>query len=381
MDYEFKDQNTLRPTKAKISFRMRWHNFWHRNEKRLSTIAFLVGVIWDNIMLQRIDMLIDNLFFTSYVLITATSIVLYHSLDYKASIRGTKVPSIVDWLPFVIQFCFGALFSGFFVFYSRSGSLFTSWPFLLFLLALLFGNEHVRQHYARLTFQVIMFFVVIFSYCIFLVPLLLHRMGPAEFILSGIFTVVIVLGLLYVLYRATPQRYLKSRPLILFSLSLVYILFNILYFTNIIPPIPLSLKEIGIYHYVERTADGNYRALREKLSLFDIKGKLKPTFHYMEGEAIYAYTSIFSPTSLDVTVFHEWYKYHEDTKKWIFTSRIPYSIVGGGANGYRGYTIKESIVDGLWRVDVVTERGQLLGRMKFMITKTVSPPILEEIKK
>ncbi len=372
------DQGTLT---SKRSLRARWHNFWHRNEKRLSTLAFLGGVFWDNVMLQRIDMLIDNLFFSFYVLVTASSIVLYHSLDYRALRKKVNPPAIIDWLPFVIQFCFGALFSGFFVFYSRSGSLFTSWPFLLFLLILLFGNEHVRKHYARLTFQVMMFFVVIFSYCIFLVPLLLHRMGPAEFVLSGIFSLIIMLGLLYILYKATPERYLKSRPLMLFSIASIFIIFNVLYFTNIIPPIPLSLKEIGIYHYIERTSDGNYRAVREKLTLFDIRDRLNPTFHYSEGEAIYAYTSIFSPTSLDVTVSHEWYKYDEESKKWIFANRVPYPITGGGANGFRGYSVKENISPGLWRVDVVTEREQLLGRLKFTVVKSISSVEMETLKK
>ena len=43
------------------------------------------------------------------------------------------------------------------------------------------------------------------------------------------------------------------------------------------------------------------------------------------------------------------------------------SIFGGRDGGYHTYSIKGNIIPGLWRVDIETERGQIIGREEFKI--------------
>ena len=92
---------------------------------------------------------------------------------------------------------------------------------------------------------------------------------------------------------------------------------------------------------------------------------------------MYFYSAVFSPTDLDTKIFHSWQYFNEDKEKWIENFKIGYTIVGGRDGGYRGYSIKENIFSGRWRVDVMTEREQLLGRYKFTVVDVQILPVLE----
>ncbi len=73
--------------------------------------------------------------------------------------------------------------------------------------------------------------------------------------------------------------------------------------------------------------------------------------------------------------------YNEKNDEWITSDRTNYKISGGRDGGYRGYTLKKNIQPGLWRIDVETDREQLLGRVSFEIEKVDNPFELEEIVK
>jgi hypothetical protein len=65
--------------------------------------------------------------------------------------------------------------------------------------------------------------------------------------------------------------------------------------------------------------------------------------------------------------------YDEKTEKWVQALYLKFGIVGGRGGGYRGYSIKENVTPGKWRVDVMTERGQLLGRYRFDAVSSGAP--------
>ena len=62
--------------------------------------------------------------------------------------------------------------SGFCVFYIRSASLTSSWPFLLAMAAVFIGNEYMRRYHARLVFSALLLFFALYSYAIMLVPVI-----------------------------------------------------------------------------------------------------------------------------------------------------------------------------------------------------------------
>jgi len=70
---------------------------------------------------------------------------------------------------------------------------------------------------------------------------------------------------------------------------------------------------------------------------------------------------------LRTALFHHWQRYDEKRREWVPTDRIGYAISGGREGGYRGYTYKQALSPGEWRVDVETAEGRVLGRVPFQV--------------
>jgi hypothetical protein len=154
---------------------------------------------------------------------------------------------------------------------------------------------------------------------------------------------------------------------IVFTVGMIYLSLNFLYFTNIIPPIPLSLKDVGIYHSVVKFGDGTYRLTYEKPKWWQLYKKSDNTFHYEEGDNVFCFASVFAPTRLATDIYHHWERYNDETSKWEEHGRFSYAIEGGSDRGYRGYTLVRNYAVGKWRCTVETERGQVIGRETFTI--------------
>ena len=110
-----------------------------RYERRISAAALLAGFIFDNITFPRINLSSSYLILMIYLAVSGAGIFLINLTEGKV-IRAQFFERIRPVLLFVIQFCFGALFSSFVVFYSRGSALASSWPFLLMLILLLVRN-------------------------------------------------------------------------------------------------------------------------------------------------------------------------------------------------------------------------------------------------
>jgi len=351
--------------------------FIKKYERFASPMALFVGFVFDNFTLTRIDLWFDNLILFSYLMIAGVGIALVQLYE-NSVFKGFLIKKTAPLLPLLIQFAFGGLFSGYFIFYSRSASLTASWFFILLLLALLIGNEFFRKHYRGLVFQISIFYFALFSFTIFYIPVIVGKMGAWIFLLSGLLSLMIITAILLSLARIMPEGFRKKGHLIKLSIGSIFILINILYFTNIIPPIPLSLKDAGIYHFVGRTESGNYviRSEVKKWYEFDIGSK---KFRHARGGSAYVYTAVFAPTDLNTNILHKWQYYDDKKQEWVVVSEIEYSIIGGRDGGYRGYSFKERITEGKWRVDVVTKRGQLLGRVPFEVIFVEDVPELKTV--
>lgn len=345
-----------------------------KHERHLSSAALVFGFIVDNLTLQRIDLLFENLVLASYLFIAALAIAIINLYEGE-TLRGKFFGWLYTWMPIVMQFAFGALFSGFFVFYSRSASLATSWPFLIVLLGLLIGNEFFKKRYLWLSFQMSIFFVAVFSFLIFFLPVLLKTINAWVFVLSGVVSLIIVLLFFRALSYAIPHHTQKGKTMLYWSIGGLFVLINILYFTNIIPPIPLALKDAGVYHSVSRSGAG-YTVLTEDhpwyRALFPYD-----TIHTLPGQPVYIFSAIFAPTKIKTQVFHHWQYYDEGKSEWVSKSRVSFPIVGGRDGGYRGYSLRPSVLPGWWRVDIETPRGQLIGRVKFWVEHVGQKPLLK----
>ena len=76
---------------------------------------------------------------------------------------------------------------------------------------------------------------------------------------------------------------------------------------------------------------------------------------------------MFAPGSLSTPIVHRWEQYDETSKQWVTQSLVSFSISGGRAQGYRGWSYKAGLTPGEWRCDVETGRGVLIGRTAFTV--------------
>ena len=150
-----------------------------------------------------------------------------------------------------------------------------------------------------------------------------------------------------------------------------------LYFANIIPPIPLSLKAGSAYHWVEKIPGGGYVVTGETETAWYEKWRINKKIHLRPGESVFVFSSIFAPADLNIKIVHDWQYFDGKENEWISISKISFPIQGGREGGYRGFSKKESVFPGEWRVDVKTDRGQVIGRVRFEIEIGNFSPSLE----
>lgn len=351
--------------------------FYFTYERHISSGALIFGFIVDSLTLTRADQWLDNVILLSLLAVSGLGIGIVNIVDGRRWKRGF-MSAIRKIAPLGIQFAFGGLFSGLLVLYSRSASLSSSWPFLLLLLFLLIGNEFFKERYERITFQVSVYFVGLFSYVTLVLPIILSSLGPVIFLLGGVLSLAILFGLLRILSIFIFSQINKNKNRIFLSVGSIFVLINVLYFGNIIPPIPLSLKESGTYHRVERVGD-QYIADGEVTRWYDIFDPT-PELHLVKGASAYFYSSVFAPTDIDTNIVHHW-EIQKDDGEWETVNRVTFGIFGGRDGGYRGYSVKERISEGLWRVNVETARGQVIGREEFEVIFVENAPELEKISR
>ncbi len=275
--------------------------------------------------------------------------------------------SIRDFAPLVTQYAFGSLFSGMLIFYGRSGSWLVSWPFFVIMLGVIYGNETIRNRVQRLLYNIGMLFIGLFAYVVLIVPVVLGKMSALVFVGSGILALIIMLTFIRLLALVVPRFIALHQRSLIFIVGLIFAGFNFLYFANLIPPIPLSLKDMGIFHSVVRFEDGTYQLTYEKGEWWQFYKKSDTVFHPAPDGALFCFAKVFAPTKINTNVYHRWEYYNETDKAWIEHARLSYPITGGGDGGYRGYSLIQNYREGKWRCTVETGRGQVLGREVFTV--------------
>jgi len=344
----------------------RLRQYVKEHERHISVGALLFGFVWDSITIGRADQIFGNVVIVSYLTLNA-GIILLLSLYEK---RAEEYPV---FLPALMQFSFGNLAGGLLVIYGQSGSIDGSLLFFIILLAFILGNELARNLYSKFIFYISAWYFLLFAYLAVVVPVFVGRLGALVFILSGILSLVLVFTFLRLAQYIYPQKIVSQKKNSALAIGLIFITFNGLYFKNIIPPVPLSLTEIGIYHYVERAeAGGDYFVTYEKPRW--LSGFFRDTsavFKTGSGSTAYCFSSIYAPVHLSTRVYHLWQYYDEGSGDWQTTTQISFPIAGGRSDGYRGYSVKENITAGEWRCSVETGRGAIIGRTEFEVSSGI----------
>ena len=330
----------------------------------ISPLSLVAALFIDTFfLLRRVDTPLTSFVLFFYLTLAAFIIILINLIQ-TGRLRQWWLLKITPMLPVVSQFAFGGLFIAFLSLYSRSAAFSLTWVFVVALAALLIANERFVRLYMRFSFQMSIFYLVLFSLLIFYLPLIFRTVGPWMFVASGSASLVAIAVFLRLQAYFTPELVRENLTAIARSVAVIFVAFNILYFTGAIPPLPLALKESGIYHGVSRV-EGEYQLLAEPAAWYEAYLPYKTVFHSAEGDSAYVYTAIFAPARLSTTIFHEWQHYDEYARLWVTEQTVSFPIIGGRDEGYRGYTVKEDLAPGDWRVNVLMEFGRIIGRGSF----------------
>lgn len=352
--------------------------FFNFLRRRWESLAFVLGFVNDLIFLNKIDSKIDNLILLSYVVLASVSILFFYA-GVADKMFASWNRFFQRWMPLVMQFAFGGLLSGMLIFYGRSGDFLVSAPFLVTIAALMVLNEIVAKQSSRLVYNLAVYFVGLFSYCVLVVPVFIADMGDVIFIGSGLLALFIFYVVLRLLRKIIPKFLSLNKRSLVFVIGVIYVTFNGLYFSNLIPPIPLSLTELGVYQSVEKNSNGTYRIVREDKKWWEILIPKEQVFSPLSGDGVYCFARVYAPTKLTTDISHRW-EYFSERKGWQpFGEPITYRITGENKNGYRGYTKITNFTNGKWRCTVENNRGQVLGRKVFVIDSTKNPTNLVTI--
>jgi hypothetical protein len=172
-------------------------------------------------------------------------------------------------------------------------------------------------------------------------------------------------------WRAPPGKFALARRQILVPLGCVVIGFLTFYLFRLIPPVPLSIPFIGVYHQVEKTEAG-YRLSHERPA-WRLWHNGDQDFRAQPGDRIYVFFRIFSPTRFSDQVLMRWYT-KDGRRRWSLTDSIPINIVGGREQGFRGYGVKSNYQPGEWKVQVETTDGREIGRVYFRLETAPEAP-------
>jgi hypothetical protein len=335
-----------------------------RNERRLAVTFFIAGFLFDILTLGRIDagLTIGQ----QAVYLALVTVVLVHILlserqpapDVAAASRLKRW--YFEYRNPAIHFLLGALLSAYTLFFFKSSSLLASFGFMGVLVALLLANESARFKALGLPFKFALLGLCYLAFFAYVVPVLIGQTGLVVFLLSMAVGCVPPAAVAFSVAKAQKRK-------ILVPLGCVLILFLGFYLFRLIPPVPLSIRFMGVYHGVERTDEG-YRLSHERPA-WRIWHKGDQWFGAQPGDKVHVYFRIFSPSRFSDQVMLGWYRHEGGAKGrgWVLQDTIPIKILGGREEGFRGYGVKTNYQPGNWKVQVETTDGREIGRIYFSV--------------
>jgi hypothetical protein len=338
------------------SFRLHASSF-PRLRRYAPALAFLGGFVWDALTLGRTITPLDLFILLGYLIGAAAILV---ALGRGAAFRGSQ------YLKYVLQFFFGGIFSALFIFYFLSSSGLPGFLFVLCLAALLVGNEFLQSTYSELTLSWVFFTLSAIMFFNFALAHLFRSISTFWFYLGTLIATLLVVAL-----RQTSRH---DSATIKPSIGIAGVML-LLHAFNGIPPVPLVKKQMILAHDV-RKSDGGYVARVESPGWRFWRAS-SATFHRRGSEPVYCFTSVFVPNGITTTIRHRWEVLQDGD--WTTTSVIPIRISGGRQSGYRGYTYKQNVTPGRWRVTAESESGAAIGIVQFTIAKG-EPGKMKELK-
>lgn len=359
----------------------RLQTFRQRHVRAEIAVFFGAGFLFDIITLSRIDDVATYL--QQGVYLTALVSLMILEERYRAGVAAPPRLLAKAWRfsEDAIHFLFGSLLSSFTLFYLKSSSGISSVLFLSFLCALLVANELPRFRERGPIVRYALLSLCMTSYCALLLPVMLGFISTWLFVAAVVLSCAALGWLARALYRWTGNAKSIGQRVVAPALGM-QVLLVAAYFAGAIPPVPLSVQFIGIYHEVvppgrELMAMSEQEAQAARNPPMTRAYQLKhqrpwwklwhhgdQDFAARPGDIVYCFARVFAPNGFRDAIYVHWWLEGQKSG-WVDQGRAQLSISGGRGDGFRAFATKKNYQPGRWRVEIETEDGRDIGVIHF----------------
>jgi hypothetical protein len=363
---------------APKGFRAKLKKVRERHRKKEVVLFFLGGFCFDLLLLERIDSVPMLIHQGSYLVLLSILLAVDHHYSHSPPRQGFW-GRLLHFRHEMIHFLFGTLLNAFLVFYFKASSGLFAFAFMFALGAVLLANETPQFRSLGPPMRVALHGFAMTSYLAYLLPVLVGFLSPGLFVLAACASAAFT----YVLWRAyarwTPDPSWTFDRAVAPSFAVQATLL-LLYFLHVVPPVPLSLKWIGIYHDAQR--QGELVRVSHQQPPWKIWEHGDQTFLARPGDRVFCFARIFAPRKFRDGVKVRW-AFEDPRGGWVRTDAIPLTISGGQEEGWRGIAYKRHFVPGRWKVDIETDDGRDVGSIRFTIVEddsTEPRTFIEELR-
>jgi len=378
----------------------------HQHPGREIAVFFAAGVLFDIVTLSRIDDLFNLLQQGVYIVVLAGLMAREERIKAGVAAPPRFLRKAWHYSQEAIHFLLGSLLSAFTLLFLKSTSGLASFFFLSFLATLLVVNELPRFQALGPIVRFGLLSLCLTTYLALLLPIV------AGFLSAWLFLAAVGLacaGFYWLVRRlsaATRDAGSVWRRVAAPAFA-VQGLLVVAYFAGVIPPVPLSVQFIGIYHEVvppgARVAPapspdvpppaqeagmadgivgsgftgGASTATRPGYQLKHLRPWWKvwqhgdQDFEARPGDVVYCFARVFAPRGFKDAVYVHWWA-ERRSGGWDDQGRARLEISGGRGEGFRAFATKRNYHPGRWRVEIESEDGRDLGVIHFNLTSDES---------
>ncbi|MFT3837835.1 MAG: DUF2914 domain-containing protein [Myxococcaceae bacterium] len=356
----------------------RFKHFKERHHVAFEVAFFFAGFVFDYLLLHRIDSVPLLIHQGTYV----TLLVLLIAVDHRIQVAGKepsgiigKIVSVRQW---VIHFFLGTLFNAFMIFYFRSASGWSARVFISVIALALVMNEMPRFRAWGTPMRVGLWSFALTSYLGYLFPLAWHSLNKGLFFLAVACGAGATFGVWKLFKWFTKDKDWSLKKGVYPGLVIQGLLL-LAYLLEAVPPVPLSLKYIGIFHQVDvQKVDGvpHYTLQFMKppgLIAHALAKDASTGYLFREGDRAYAFASIFAPRHFHDSIFFA-FDFDDPKQGWTSWGK-PFrtQVAESQETGFRTYSYTTLSRPGEYRVRVLTEDGREIGREDFTVLKDPAP--------
>src|SRR5437867_4236878 len=319
--------------------------FRHRHAKVEMAVFFGAGILFDIVTVSRIDDFATYLQLGLYLAALVSLMILEER--YRAGVAAPPRLLAKAWRysEGAIHFLFGTLLSIFSLFYLKSTSGISSMLFMLFLYTLLVANELPRFRERGPIVRFALLSLCMTSYCALLLPVMLGFISKWLFVAAVVLSSAALGWLARALYRWTGNAQSIGQQVVAPALGM-QVLLVAAYFAGVIPPVPLSVQFIGIYHEVvppglEHEA-GTVQAslvagsppttrayqLKHQRPWWKVWQHGDQDFAARPGDVVYCFARVFAPNGFRDAIYVHWWL-RAPKSGWVDQGRAQLNISGG----------------------------------------------------